>query len=229
MNYDVYCDESLPDLLTSQKRKGTYFVIGGLWLPTAMRDPLKAAIHELRDQYKMGPEFKWHNVSRSRLDFYKEMVNLFFAFGEHLKFRCIVVDINTVNLNKFHNGDDELGFYAFYYHMLVKWIHKDGSYSIFCDYKKNRMMNRFQSLEKRLRLSIDQNLAITVQPIESKQSVLIQMADVFVGMASARMNERLKQNGAKAELVDYFESQLGRQITPTFLYEQKFNVFAIRL
>ena len=38
MKFEVYCDESRPDLLSSQKPAAQYMVIGGLWLPADQRD-----------------------------------------------------------------------------------------------------------------------------------------------------------------------------------------------
>ena len=37
MKFDVYCDESRPDLLGSDHPQGQFMVIGGLWLPTSER------------------------------------------------------------------------------------------------------------------------------------------------------------------------------------------------
>lgn len=66
MNFDVYCDECRPDLLSSQHPAARYMVIGSLWLRTVDRAAFKAAIHELRDQHHVGGEFKWQKVSPSR-------------------------------------------------------------------------------------------------------------------------------------------------------------------
>jgi hypothetical protein len=45
MNFDVYCDESGPELLHSEKPKARFMVIGSLWLPEALRVEAKAALH----------------------------------------------------------------------------------------------------------------------------------------------------------------------------------------
>lgn len=71
MNIEVYCDEAYPDLFSSQSRQAKYMFIGSLWLENQTHKNLKTAIHQLRDQYKIGGEFKWNKVSPSRLDFYK--------------------------------------------------------------------------------------------------------------------------------------------------------------
>ena len=54
MKFEVYCDESRPDLLCSQHSTAQYMVIGGLWLPSKNRDQMKADIHALRNKYRMG-------------------------------------------------------------------------------------------------------------------------------------------------------------------------------
>ncbi len=47
MKFDVYCDESRPDLLSSSNPRARFMVIGSLWLPRETRGALKSAIHEL--------------------------------------------------------------------------------------------------------------------------------------------------------------------------------------
>ncbi len=92
MKFEVYCDESRPDLLCSQHPTAQYMVIGGLWLPSEHRDQMKADIHALRNKYQMGGEFKWQKVSPSRIDFYRELIDWFVAMRDDLRFRCIAVD-----------------------------------------------------------------------------------------------------------------------------------------
>ena len=69
MKFDVYCDESYPDLLSSANPRGKYLVIGSIWIKTDDRTSLKNAIHLLRDKHRIGGEFKWQKVSPSRLDY----------------------------------------------------------------------------------------------------------------------------------------------------------------
>jgi hypothetical protein len=229
MNIDAYCDEAYPDLLSSQKPPAQYLVIGSLWLKSENRSVYKEAIHELRDLFHIGGEFKWTKVSKSKLDFYKALMDWFCNQGDELRFRCIVVDHNQVNLIRFHENDQELGFYKFYYQLLHKWIHDLNAYSVYCDYKKNRRRDRLHVLETCIRRS---NLSANVrgvQAVRSKESVLIQLADVLVGLAASAFNRRLTQGSAKQELVLHTERQLRRKIGPTALCEKKFNVFKINL
>ena len=54
MKFEVYCDESYPDLLLSKKPTGKFLVIGSLWLESGIRKDLKELIHRLREQHKIG-------------------------------------------------------------------------------------------------------------------------------------------------------------------------------
>ena len=119
MKFDIYCDESRPEALGSKKPAAPdTLVIGSLWLPTEDRQGLKNAIHALRDKHKVGGEFKWQKVTPSRLPFYEELVNLFFAQGDRMRFRCIAVSRKKIDLLTYHDNDQELGFYKFYYQLL---------------------------------------------------------------------------------------------------------------
>jgi Protein of unknown function (DUF3800) len=227
MKFDVYCDETRPDLFCSKNPPATYLVIGSLWAHREDRDRLKAEIHALRDKHKVGGEFKWQKISPSRLNFYCDLVSLFFAEGDRLRFRCIAVDHSKVDLVKYHESDQELGFYKFYYQVLHHWIHDFNEYSIFCDHKRNQNMRRLHVLQACL---ANTNISATiskVQAVRSHESVMIQLVDVFVGAASAKLNQSMQADSAKAKLVEFFESKLGRPIAATNKGEAKFNVFAI--
>lgn len=229
MKFEVYCDESRPDLLSSQKPTAQYMVIGGLWLPTDHRDKVKKSIHALRDKHKIGGEFKWQKVSPSKLAFYRDLTDLFHAMGDSLRFRCIAVEHEKVNLLKFHRDDQELGFYKFYYQMLHHWILDFNEYSVFCDFKSNRSGARLHELSKYLNYSNLTADITNVQAIRSKESVLVQMADVLTGLAASKLNNNLTVGGAKWKLVNHFEHALGKPVQPTFRSENKFNVFLIDL
>jgi hypothetical protein len=229
MDIEVYCDEAHPDLFSSQKPKVKYMIIGGLWLKGDDRDRFKKELYQLKNRHRIGGEFKWRKVSPSRLEFYNALVTWFYDKGDDLRFRCIAVDHNHVNLVKFHENDQELGFYKFYYQMLHHWIHDFNSYAVFCDFKSNRRRDRLHVLHRCLHYSnLAANIAY-VQAIRSEESILIQLTDVLIGVASSRMNKSLTATGTKSVVVDQLEGLLGHRIGPTALSEKKFNVFRINL
>jgi hypothetical protein len=229
VKFEVYCDECRPDLLSSQNPQARFMIIGSLWLRADDREEFKSAIHDLRDRHKVGGEFKWQKVSPSRLDFYGELVDWFAAQGERLRFRCIAVEHEKVNLLRFHDNDQELGFYKFYYQMLHHWILDFNEYAVFCDFKQNRLRNRLHVLQHYLDLANLSSQIFNVQSVRSDESVLIQLTDVLTGAVAARLNDGLRPGSAKEAVVERLEAGIGRGIAPTSRCEQKFNVFQIHL
>lgn len=229
MKFEVYCDECMPDLFTTKKPAGRYLMIGSLWLPALLRSEIKHKISKLRAKHNTWGEIKWSKVSRSRLAFYKGMIDLFISYNLELRFRCIAVDHTQINM-ALHDNDSELGFYKFYYQLLHHWILDFNEYRIFCDIKTNRDPERIKVLKRCLQYA---NLSSTIKDIQSlpsRQVVLIQLCDLLLGAASGRMNKTLKEGSAKSELVRYLEKNLGVDIlTPTPKGTEKFNIFKIQL
>ena len=229
MKFEVYCDESRPDLFASKKPQSIYMVIGSIWLCADDRDEFKQKIHSLRDKHRVGGEFKWQKASPSRIAFYKELIDWFVDNGYRLRFRGIAVEHTKVNLLKYHASDQELGFYKFYYQMLHHWIMDFNEYAIFCDSKKNRDYRRLDTLKRCLDNSNLSSFVCNVQAIQSSESVLIQLSDVLTGIAASRLNNTLRHGSSKTKLVEYAEGRLDRQIQHTYRNENKFNVFVIDL
>ena len=227
MEFDVYCDESRPDLFTSQKPTATYLVIGGVWLMTSDRERLKADVHSLRDKFKIGGEFKWQKVSPSRIDFYTELVDWFFERGDSIRFRCIAVDGTEANLLQYRIDNGELAFYKFYYQLLHHWVLDFNHYKIFCDFKRNRDRDHLTVLKRCLEAANLSSQIDSVQAIRSEESVLVQLADLFTGAVSARLNDQHLNSNAKLNVVERIERHLKRRIGHTYQGDAKFNVFKI--
>lgn len=229
MDFDIYCDECFPDLFCSEKPQARYALIGSLWLPSARRAEFKAAIHALRDRYKVGGEIKSRKVSPSRLEFYKALCDWFFEQGDDLRFRVITIEASKLNMPQFHKGSAELGFYKFYYQLLTHWIHPGNRYAIFCDYQTNQIPTRLHEMKSVLRNANPLSEILEVQWVRSKESVLTQLTDVLTGLASARLNGTSKPGSAKFQLMEHVESRLGHRVCSTSAGAHKFNVFNIRL
>ena len=204
-------------------------VIGSLWLPAELRAGYKAAIHGLRDRHRVGGEFKWQKVSDSREAFYCELVEWFCGQGENLRFRCIAVDQQKIDLALFHDDDQELGFYKFYYQVLHHWIDDFNRYSVFVDFKSNRRRDRLVVLRQCLANANLTSQVRSVQAVRSEESILIQMADVLTGAVGAKLNGIGGSGSAKGRVVEVLERSLGRRMAATTRDEKKLNVFRIDL
>ncbi|MCP5003134.1 MAG: DUF3800 domain-containing protein [Planctomycetes bacterium] len=229
MKFDIYCDESRPDLLSSKNATSKFMVIGSLWLKTANRSAYKEGIHDLRNKHLIGGEFKWQKASPSKLPFYLELIDWFYKQGDNLRFRCIAVEHQKVNLLHYHDNDQELGFYKFYYQLLHHWILDFNEYAVFCDFKSNRRRDRLHVLKRCLEFSNLSSSIKNVQAVRSKESVLTQLTDVLTGVAAARLNETIFDDSAKGKIACLLEENLNKKIGHTWKNEQKFNVFVIDL
>ncbi|MCC5874987.1 MAG: DUF3800 domain-containing protein [Candidatus Sumerlaeia bacterium] len=231
MKFEVYCDESQQDAFWSKSPdRAKFLLIGSLWLPAENRHVLKGSIKGLRETHGFYKEIKWHGITRRYIAFYRGLVDLFMSQGDDLRFRCIAVEGEKLDLVRFHEQDAELGFYKFYYQLLKHWILDFNEYVIFCDEKTNREADRLRVLCRTLDFSNITSTVKAVQALPSSEVALIQFCDFLLGAASARMNTTINQGSAKEEIVTMLESRLGRgQLAPTWKSEQKFNIFKINL
>lgn len=228
MNFEIYCDEAHPDVLTSKQPRARYLMIGSLWLPEDLRAEIKGRIAVLRKRHNTLGEIKWSKVSPNRVNFYVELIDLFIGYGDSLRFRCIAVDHTQLNM-ALHDHDGELGFYKFYYQLLHHWILDWNQYRIFCDIKSNRDPKRLPVLAECLdRANLSSDIR-SVQSLPSNEVVLIQLCDLLLGAASSRINGTLNEGTAKETIVNRLETALGHRLAPTYKNEEKFNIFKIRL
>lgn len=231
MKFEIYCDESRPDLFTSRAQDvDKYLLIGGLWLPAARRDDIKSRITALKERYGARGEIKWKKVSPSQLDFYVALVDLFVDFGLDLRFRCIVVEAAKVDMVRYHDSDGELGFYKFYYQLIHHWILDFNEYRIFCDAKTNRVGDRLDVLRRCLNCANLSSEVTSIQALPSRDVAIIQLTDFLVGIAGARLNESTHPNSAKEQVIRRLEQRLSvTKLRHTAKSVQKFNVSAIDL
>jgi hypothetical protein len=148
--------------------------------------------------------------------------------GDQLRFRCIVVERDKVDLVKYHQSDHELGFYKFYYQLIHHWIFDFNRYSIFLDYKKNKAKDRLHTLKKVLQNANLTSEILCVQALPSKESVLTQLADLLIGAVGYKFHSHL-ESAAKNSVITKIEDYLKHPIQKTKLVETKFNVFQINL
>ena len=199
-------------------------------LPRSIRDSVKTAIQELRLQHHVFGEVKWGTVSSNKLDFYIDLVDLFFSLDD-VTFRSIVIDASKVCNNVYNNNDHELGYYKFYYQLLVHWLFYQHSYWIYTDQKTNRERKRLQETKRIVNLGFNGTNPIeSIQAIDSKESLIMQWQNVIMGAVGYRFNfPNGGLSSAKNAIVNRIEHNLGHKIMPTTSGVKKFNVFAISL
>jgi hypothetical protein len=230
MNFEIYCDESRPELLALPKEtRAGFMMLGGLWLPETERGELKEAIQDLREEHRCFGEAKWVSVSDRYLPFYLGLVDLFFDRpSDVLRFRCLAVDATRVDLMTYHEDDQELGFYKFYYQLIHHWILDFNDYRIFLDMKTRRNPARLDTLQRCLQYTNLSSDIVSIQSLPSREVALIQWTDLLLGAAGAAFNGCVTST-AKRAVLSRIEEHLGRPIRPTPKAEPKFNIFKIDL
>lgn len=231
MKFDIYCDESHPDVFWSKaESRARFLLIGGLWLPTEERAAIKQAVSELKNEHGFHQEIKWHKVHGGKQEFYRALIDLFLRYELALRFRCIAVEGDKVDMVLFHQDDQELGFYKFYYQMVKHWLDDFNEYRLFCDEKTNRVGDRLETLRRTLDCANLTSNVLSVQALPSHEVVLIQLADFLLGMASSRLNESVAPGSSKDRLIQHLEQGLDvNRLGPTRKSERKFNIFKINL
>ena len=212
MNLEIYCDESCQDVFTSQHTKCRHMFIGGLWLPAEKREIFKNGLYSIREKHKMFSEIKWNKISLSRINFYIDLINYFFDKNDDLRFRCVVVGKDKVDLVKYHDSDAELGFYKFYYQLLHHWILDFNAYAIYLDIKTSRVRNRLKTLHQCLRRSNLSSDIRILQALPSHENIFIQLTDLLLGAVNAEFNGQ-GSGSAKKKILECIEARLGHKIT----------------
>ncbi len=232
MVFDIYCDESRQDLLVRKEsitQHNRFVCIGGLMVPREQRKILKEKIINLKVKHSVFGELKWGNVSNNKMEFYLELIDLFFEH-EEVTFRTVVIDATEIDNEVFNQNDHELGYYKFYYQLLAHWIECDDTYCVFTDFKTNKDRNRLNELKNICnKIYHKDNLAV-VQAINSKESLLLQLQNVIMGAIGYKFN--FGESGtakAKIEVVKRIEYKLGQPLSPTDKVAKKVNIFKINL
>lgn len=222
---EIYCDECRQDILKNKEiisNNNCYTILGGIWIDKSNREELKNDIKKLKNKYKVYGEIKWKKVSNLKLQFYKDLIDLF--FNCNAEFRAIVIDAKTFDIN-YHNNSSELGFYKCYYQLLKEWIDKDKEYNILLDFRKDKSKNRAYDLKKCINNYMKKTTIKNIQFINSKESLLLQLEDVLMGAVGYKYN--LGKSKAKLEIIKTIEKYY--PIKQTTSKQRKFNIFKIKL
>lgn len=222
----IYCDESREGFVD---RTG-YLGIGGLWVRSEDRDPVKRELRAIARSHGLNAELKWQKVSTRTLEGYSAFAEAFARMP--LYCRVLLVEKATVDLDAFHGGDADLGFYKFYFRMLDKWIQPANRYTVLLDHKPTRTDGHHTQLRSVLGNAIGSHDAISqLTFVDSRESHLSQLVDVLTGAITAAWTGT-RPGTAKALLQERIARSLGLRtlrfasVSPGFC---KLNVFCMNL
>lgn len=233
---NIYCDESCH----LQNDKNNAMALGAVYCSLAKKDDIFLRISEIKKKYKLIPkyqkrpnenrtfyEIKWNKVSKSKIDFYKDLIDFFFD-DDDLSFRVLVVpDKRELDYDTFGHTHDTF-YYKMYFSMLKAILNPEFAHNIFIDIKDTKSREKVQKLEEVLRndkYDYAKEIIKKVQQVRSHEVELIQLADFFTGAVSY-VNRGLFSSDAKNELIEYIRHRSRYSLLKsTLIKERKFNIF----
>lgn len=199
--FNIYCDET-----RVENRDSNYMVIGALVVPRQEKDRAASIIKELKERHEFHQEIKWNKVGESFAEFYRQLL-LKFVEDDSLTFRAIIVDKSKIKFVTYHENDEELAFFKFYYILLRELLNDSCHYYIFLDKKPTRDKNRARALkaflDSHVLLHRDQSQIQHLQAYESHENTLMQLSDLITGLIGFINNG--DNSGTKKQLTDYFQ------------------------
>jgi hypothetical protein len=205
-------------------------VIGGIICPEDQRKHIYKDIKGMKIKHNIKPytEIKWTKVSKSKQDFYYDLINYFFD-NANLGFRAIFLDKTKLDHEKFNQTPDEF-YYKMYYLMVKGVFEANTQYNIYLDIKDTLGYKKVQQLKEicnklRHRKGYSNELVKKIQEVRSHEVELIQLSDLLIG-AVGYVNRGIVTNDTKLKIIEQIKSRSGYNLkVSTFLKENKFNLF----
>lgn len=239
-DYLIYCDESCP----LEKDGNDIMVIGAISCSYKNKQKIFEDLRILKEKHGMNSrtETKWVKVSNSKLDYYKDLVD-YFVENDDIRIRILVAQ-NKKGLNhlKFNSGSYNNWYFKMYYYLLNKFVDENYTYYMMFDQKDKYTKNSLNKVKQRLQNEkvktslMDNIFNIDIKQINSKESELMQLLDVFLGATSYRnrnlynkTNENKPKINGKDKIIQYIEQKTNRPLNEkTQPYEAKLNIFLWR-
>lgn len=180
-------------------------------------------IKGLKKKHNFYAEIKWTGVSKSKIHFYTELVDYFFATD--LKFRAVGVDKAKINNEAFNKSYDDF-YYTMYYYLLNHNLNSLYSYNVYLDIKDTLSAQKVNRLKDILNTKF--GVFRNVQNIRSHESILMQLTDFMMGAISYLHNDDKKQNTAKMQIIEKIKHHSKDGLEKTN-YSEKLNLFFIEL
>ncbi len=219
--FNIYCDESCH--LENDHKK--YMLIGSISVAYNQLKRHNDRIKTIKDKYSFYSEIKWSGVSSSQYQFFKEIVDYF--FDTDIRFRALVVDKTQVQNEKFGQDFDTF-YYKMYYQLLNHKKNSEYAHNVYLDIKDTLSANKVNKLKEIL--NIKYGVFRNVQNIHSKESLMMQLADLIMGAISYELNNDEKKVTAKRNIIEKIKQHSKHSLNASTGYsEKKLNLFFIDL
>lgn len=217
--FNIYCDESC-HLENDHKN---YMFLGSVSCAYPQVKRHTERIKELKNKHKFNAEVKWSNVSMSKIEFYLDLVDYF--FDTDLWFRAVGIDKSLIHCNDENTFDDF--YYKMYYQLLNYKIDTTDHYNVYLDIKDTLSAIKVRNLKNIL--NIRYGVFRNIQNMRSNESLLMQLADFFMGAISYNSNNAAKLNQAKTMIIERISRHAKIADLKKTNYSTKLNLFFIDL
>jgi len=207
--YNIYIDESCHLEHDTSK----VMCIGYTKINRDDYEALKKTVKAIKLRHNTPTEVKWNNLSMSRWELYKELIDFFFR--SNIEFRSVLVK-NKQNLDPIrYNREDQNSFYYKTLKLLVnnKVSDEDDFYRVFLDVKDTRGKSRIKLLKAELdKKHKDNSPFIYFQHLHSNENEFLQLTDLFIGAICYKARKESEKKGAsqiKQKVIGYLEECSG--------------------
>ena len=219
--FNIYCDESCH--LENDHKK--YMLLGSISVAYNQLKRHNDRIKAIKEKFNFYGEIKWSGVSSSQSQFFKEIVDYF--FDTDIRFRALVVDKTQVQNEKFGQDFDTF-YYKMYYQLLNHKKNSEYAHNVYLDIKDTLSANKVNKLKEIL--NIKYGVFRNVQNIHSKESLMMQLADLIMGAISYELNNDEKKVTAKRNIIEKIKQHSKHSLNASTGYsEKKLNLFFIDL
>ena len=183
--FNIYCDESC-HLEHDHK---LYMFLGSVSCAYPQVQVHSQQIKEMKAKHNFMREIKWSTASKSKLKFYLDLVDYFFATD--MCFRAVGVEKAKIQCTDDTSYDDF--YYKMYYQLINYRISSMYSYNVYLDIKDTLSANKVRKLRNILNNKYNAELFRNIQNIRSEESVLMQLADFIMGAVSYNGAQEFRQ------------------------------------
>lgn len=229
---NIYCDESCH----LHKDKSDVMVLGAITCPDNVKKTIFQEIRTIKIKHNLSRDFeiKWTKVSNSKIDFYIDIIQ-YFLNNDFLTFRAIIIP-NKEEIKTKNKAEWDEFYHKMYYQLLINLLNPKIEHNIYLDIqntngakRRNKLLEILQNMKSDNFFAKDV-VVKKVQAVHSHEVELIQLADLLLGAVCYANRNIEKTNEGKLKLISELKMQTGYSLTKTtFLSEQKFNLFKIRL
>lgn len=217
--FNIYCDESCH--IEHDHKK--FMFLGSVSSAYNQVKLHTENINELKKKHHFYAEIKWSKVSKSKLRFYLDLVDYFFATD--LQFRTVGVEKAKINNDAFNQDYDDF-YYKMYYYLLNHNLNSLYKYNVYLDIKDT--LSAYKVNKLKVILNTKFGVFRNVQNIRSHESIIMQLADFLMGAISYLHNDEKKINKAKVQIIHKIQQHCQEDLSKTN-YSNKLNLFFIEL